>query len=483
MLVFVGVVFHRRCNLDFRTDRSGMHQAGLFSAILTAFNVQSYILLTPDPDPDPIISALEKISAQLESFSVNLPSVNATQPAFVYRDPSPPSPPGWAVWLNALWFSSLIFSMSAASIGIMVKQWLNEYSSGLSGTSRQIARLRQLRLNSLQRWRVQEIVSVLPVLLQIASGLFFAGLLTLLWQLNRAVAIVSSVLVGVLAAFTLITIVLPSLATHCSYLSPPSRAFYELTRPLRSLLYLCRHHMSSWVFRMYRTRIPSVSSTEKGQSRLAMSLLSTLGRLLFTDDSSSTLKWRGKERFLVTKHGAALDGDTVAAAYATGLDTSYAPYVVLCTTELTIDAARRCFKSIRLYNLTHWGPEGERPESMRSVHACMWSGAIITLMAAAPGDDLQPFLDVQATLDDLYYSIGALNPHAPLDSPWTRLLCVDVARLLRHYDDGKLPPAANAEDRLNDDLQWLMEKVSGSDLGNDVRHHSQYTSLRSRSQR
>ena len=55
MLVFVGVVFHRRCNLDFRTDRSGMHQAGLFSAILTAFNVQSYILLTPDPDPDPIL--------------------------------------------------------------------------------------------------------------------------------------------------------------------------------------------------------------------------------------------------------------------------------------------------------------------------------------------------------------------------------------------------------------------------------------------
>ncbi|RPD63459.1 hypothetical protein L227DRAFT_467865, partial [Lentinus tigrinus ALCF2SS1-6] len=198
--------------------------AGLFSAILTAFNVQSYQLLMPAPPVDPVIVALEKISAQLSSFSVNPPSVNSTQPAFVRPDPTPSFPPLWAVWLNALWFSSLIFSLSAASVGIMVKQWLNEYNSGLSGTSRQIARLRQLRLNSLQRWHVKEIVAVLPVLLQIASALFFAGLLILLWQLNRTVAIVASVLVGVLAFFSISTIVLPSFATHCSYLSPPSRA-------------------------------------------------------------------------------------------------------------------------------------------------------------------------------------------------------------------------------------------------------------------
>ncbi|RPD67897.1 hypothetical protein L226DRAFT_423015, partial [Lentinus tigrinus ALCF2SS1-7] len=136
--------------------------AGLFSVILTAFNVQSYQLLTPAPPVDPVIVALEKISAQLSSFSINPPSVNSTQPAFIRPDPTPSSPPLWAVWLNVLWFSSLIFSLSAATVGIMVKQWLNEYSSGLSGTSRQIARLCQLRLNSLQRWHVKEIVAVLP---------------------------------------------------------------------------------------------------------------------------------------------------------------------------------------------------------------------------------------------------------------------------------------------------------------------------------
>ncbi|RPD77329.1 hypothetical protein L226DRAFT_544728 [Lentinus tigrinus ALCF2SS1-7] len=126
--------------------------AGLFSAILTAFNVnvQSYQLLTPPP-PDPVLTALERISAQLSSSSINPPSVNSTAPAFVNHDPTPPPPPRYAVWLNALWFSSLIFSLSASSIAIMVKQWLNEYNAGLTGTPREIARLRQLRMDSLKR--------------------------------------------------------------------------------------------------------------------------------------------------------------------------------------------------------------------------------------------------------------------------------------------------------------------------------------------
>ena len=226
-------------------------QGGLFSAVLTAFNVQSYQLLTPPPTTDPVIVALERISAQLSSFSVNPPSVNATHPAFVYNNPAPLPAPKYAVWLNALWFASLICSLSAASVGIMVKQWLNEFSSGLSGKSRQIARLRQLRLNSLQKWRVKEIVAVLPVLLQIASVLFFAGLLVLLWQLNRTVAITATCLIGTLILFSLCTIILPSFTAHCSYLSPPSRAIYEITRPLKNLFNRWRAQVSNQMAEYY----------------------------------------------------------------------------------------------------------------------------------------------------------------------------------------------------------------------------------------
>ncbi|KAI0364182.1 hypothetical protein BV20DRAFT_956773, partial [Pilatotrama ljubarskyi] len=136
--------------------------AGLFSAVVTAFNVESYALLLPQA-PDPSLAVLERISVQLGSLSVNAPSLNMTGPlSQPPRAASPSLAPAWTIWLNILWFSSLICSLAAASIGITVKQWLQEYSSGLSGTSRHTARLRQRRLNSLVKWHVADITAALP---------------------------------------------------------------------------------------------------------------------------------------------------------------------------------------------------------------------------------------------------------------------------------------------------------------------------------
>ncbi len=193
-------------NLGINVHSSFTQQAGLFSAILTAFNVQSYPLLTPPP-PDQVLLALQQISSQLSSYSVSSSSVNATYPAFNLQPSSlSPPPERWVVWLNAVWFASLILSLSAASVGIMVKQWLNQYSSCLSGSSQHIARLRQHRLNSLLKWRVGRIIAFLPILLQMGAVLFFAGLLVLLWALHHTVAIVASTLVGALASFLVGTI-------------------------------------------------------------------------------------------------------------------------------------------------------------------------------------------------------------------------------------------------------------------------------------
>ncbi|RPD64759.1 hypothetical protein L227DRAFT_469268, partial [Lentinus tigrinus ALCF2SS1-6] len=136
--------------------------AGLFSAVLTAFNVQSYQLLQPEPT-DPSLAVLKRISAQLNSFSVNPSFVNSTQHPLTDDEINPPFyAPTSAVWINALWFSSLICSLASASIALMVKQWLHELSIGVSGTSRESARIRQYRLNSLKRWRVGSIVIIIP---------------------------------------------------------------------------------------------------------------------------------------------------------------------------------------------------------------------------------------------------------------------------------------------------------------------------------
>ena len=118
-------------------------QAGLFSAILSAFNVQSYQLLQPAA-PDQTNALLAQISNQLASFRTSSPFVNSTQPAYSDLIPGPPPfvAPTYAVWVNTLWFVSLVFSLASATIGIIVKQWIKEYNTGLYGFSHEIARRR-----------------------------------------------------------------------------------------------------------------------------------------------------------------------------------------------------------------------------------------------------------------------------------------------------------------------------------------------------
>ena len=155
--------------------RTHCMQAGLLSAVLTAFNVESYRLLRPAPT-----DVLLRMSLQLERFIATTPNannptsfINSTRPAY---DPDvslePFRPPEYAIWLNVLWFWSLVASLASAIIGIIAKQWLKEHSIGLYGDSHDIARRRQHRLNNLRKWHVATIVASIPVLLLLALSLW-----------------------------------------------------------------------------------------------------------------------------------------------------------------------------------------------------------------------------------------------------------------------------------------------------------------------
>ncbi|KAI0698818.1 hypothetical protein C8Q76DRAFT_802885 [Earliella scabrosa] len=344
--------------------------AGLFSAILTAFIVQSYPLLTPDPS-DPVLVTLQQISAQLNSFSVNPPFVNSTQPALSLEEVPPAPVPRWAVWLNALWFSSLIFSLSAASVGIMVKQWLNEYSSGLSGTSRQIARLRQYRLDKLARWRVAVIVAFLPVLLQAALVLFFAGLLVLLWQLDQAVAVVASTLIGILSVFTFGSAILPAFTTDCCYLSPLVYAIFDLVRPLRAALAVVRRMLSEGLD-LVKPILPAC----------AQRLVGFVRRWLWTSDDHHEFTWRGWELFQVAKSVQQLDAAMVTMAYSVTMDAGYLNEATICFTDLTPQDVIRCFEGIDAQNIRHWPVENQlfRAQMPTDIWSDVWLALVTTDM-------------------------------------------------------------------------------------------------------
>ncbi|RDX45143.1 hypothetical protein OH76DRAFT_1358413, partial [Lentinus brumalis] len=131
--------------------------AGVSSAVLTAFNVESYHLLQPDSS-DPTLAVLKQISAQLNGYTLTPPFLNATNTTALAQVPF--QAPASAVWLNSLWFSSLVFSFASALLALFVKQWI--YEAMVGGTSRESARLRQYRLSGLLKWRIGTIVVVLP---------------------------------------------------------------------------------------------------------------------------------------------------------------------------------------------------------------------------------------------------------------------------------------------------------------------------------
>lgn len=284
--------------------------------MLTAFTVESYVLLQPMP-MDTTNALLAQMSAQLSSFTVNPSSVNSTQQQSVAtQSQSIFRATLLAVWINTLWFSSLICSLSAASIGMMVKQWLHENELGLFGTSRDIARLRQYRYEALRKWHVGTIVALLPILLQLASALFLAGLLLLLWSLHYIVAAVASALVGALLVLTIATVLAPAFAPDCAYRSPQALAFVFVMRSIGHAIW---------------TLVQAVAFILQWRSIRAAQLV---GRVR---DRVVYLRWAGIERPIVQKHQHNLDQQALLAANTLMLDDS---------DEFTDKVLRRCMRTL-----------------------------------------------------------------------------------------------------------------------------------------
>lgn len=270
---------------------------------MTAFNVQSYVNLQPNQT----VEALRSISTQLE------------------RPPSIPIPDFTVlptdVWINALWFSSLICSLSAALLCILVKQWLHTYDTGISGDSQQIALLRQYRLDNLEKWRVPAIVATISILLLASVIIFLAGLLVLLWTLNPVVAAVSTSLAAILLAVLVFTTIMPTFSSGCSYLSPQSEIMIVAGA---AMIHSCRLLVFS-LKTLLRSTGPLASMRwlwykHRVSDKVYLWCLRVLGSSRRT---WAWPNWHVTEQLNVAKTSDSLKTHLAVKAYATTLDDGY----------------------------------------------------------------------------------------------------------------------------------------------------------------
>ncbi len=147
---------------------------------------------------------------------------------------------------------------------MLCKQWLREYIRDAGRSSKDALCVRQMRLEGLSAWKVEGIISTIPLLLQIALVLFFIGVLELLWPLEKTVAIPCTVIAAFMTLFFLFTTLAPStqycyvilrrslapLPPQCPYKSPQAwllvslfnRIFCWLTTVRRKIF----HRRSTW---------------------------------------------------------------------------------------------------------------------------------------------------------------------------------------------------------------------------------------------
>ena len=345
LLVYVSVCQHGVClTLPFITD----YQAGLFSAVLTAFNVQSYQLLQSGPT-DPMIAVLQQISTQLNSFSVNPSFINSTQPASSLDQLQPPfRAPVSAVWINTLWFASLVCSLASASIALIVKQWLYEESKGLSGTSRETARLRQYRLNSLVKWKVGVIILVPSVLLQVALFLFLSGLLVLLWTIHETVAAVISALVGALFVFVVTVTLLPLFSLDCCYRSPQAFGIHVAAE----ILWNRPIQLATAGFRSLWFAIPVSRGRLAGWCEDLARACWHLGRVI-----PRIPTWNGAEQMEIARDNGLLDRHIATTAYTTTFATEHLETLHILLFDLPCDQILSCFSDIHRSWAQLWGSD------------------------------------------------------------------------------------------------------------------------------
>ena len=196
----------------------------MFSAVVTAYTIESYQWLQPDSG-DQTVQLLAQISSQLASFSVTPAFINTTiQPMLA---PPPFHPSDVDVTINMLWFLSLNLSLLAAFFAIAVQQWLRyiplPQHLGANGT----IYLRQKRHQAFVMCQVPHLITLLPVMLQISVVLFLAGLYHFLRGLSHPITTAVTVVAGTPFIFYAISLFLPLIWPECPFKSPlvPSIVF------------------------------------------------------------------------------------------------------------------------------------------------------------------------------------------------------------------------------------------------------------------
>ena len=202
-------------------------QAGLFSAVTSAFIIDIQSQLQPDTG-DETAALLRVLIYKVDNttFGNDAPTL-----------PQWTGPPRAIVQVQAILYASLAATLLSAFLAMLGKQWLNRYSStDMRGTAVERSQNRQCKLDGIVAWYFNHVMESLPLMLQVALLLFGCALSRYLWEVNTTVA---SVVLGVTSfgiVLYLFVVVAGAASETCPYQTPGSHGLRYLGPKIQSVL-------------------------------------------------------------------------------------------------------------------------------------------------------------------------------------------------------------------------------------------------------
>ncbi|KAF7291940.1 hypothetical protein MIND_01219500 [Mycena indigotica] len=202
---------------SWKSDMEGMLIfAGLFSASLTAFLIESYKTLVQDPG-DATVELLQQILVVSSSNSTLTPLT-----------PEPFKPTTSSLVCNALWFISLGLSLSCALVATLLEQWARDFlhRANMRSSPGQRARIYSYLYYGLRRFKMHAVVEIIPSLLHAALLFFFCGLVVFLVPVNKIIAALVAGILFLVVFFYVFLTILPLIHFDSPYRTPLSNAVW-----------------------------------------------------------------------------------------------------------------------------------------------------------------------------------------------------------------------------------------------------------------
>ena len=203
-----------------------LNQAGLFSAVTSAFIIQVQSQLQSDPNEE--TAALLRVLI----YKIDNTTFGGEAPAL----PQWAGPPQAIVHVQCLQYASLAASLLAAFLAVLGKQWLARYDTiDLRGSAIERSQDRQRKLNGINTWFFHHVIESLPLMLQAALLLLACALSKYLWEVNTTVA---AVVVGVTSLgvlFYLFIVLAGTASVNCPYQTPVATLIRYSCRSAHSL--------------------------------------------------------------------------------------------------------------------------------------------------------------------------------------------------------------------------------------------------------